>query len=395
MTLSARVAALAPPTSFGSVLGSPPAETIALTSGSPDVSLLPADAIACATAEVLADPARAPRALDYSARPGHAGLRDWIARREGVESDRVVITNGALHALSLSLLATVDPGDVVVVENPVYPLALSAIQLTGARVETVPTDADGLDVDALEARLAAGLRPRAVYVVPDFHNPTGAVLSAERRIRLVALAERHGFVVVSDNPYASLRWAGEKIADLDVGSDRVIRANTFAKVLGPGLRLGWAVLPEWAVPGVLALRARSDQHASSLTQEIVAELVTNQGLYDDVARAASAEYARRAAAFVGALREGLGAGASVALPDGGLFAWLRLAHADADQLAARLADRGILVNPGSQFAPLGDDTAPDARRHLRMTFARHDADTLRRAAQTIADVHADAEGVPA
>lgn len=392
-TLADRVRDLTAPTSFGRVLGSPPEGSLALTSGSPDVGLLPRDEIARATADVLADPARAARALDYSARPGHEGLREWAARREGVDPSRVVVTNGALHALALSLLSVVDPGDTIVVENPVYPLALSVIQLTGARVEAVPADADGLDVDELERRIAAGLRPRAVYVVPDFHNPTGAVLSAERRRRLVELAERHGFVVVSDNPYAPLRWAGEAVPDLDAASDRVFRANTFAKVFGPGLRVGWLVLPEWAVPGATDLRARTDQHASSLVQEIVADLAIEQGLFEDVARRAADEYAVRADALVGRLQDGLGEAVSVAHPDGGLFAWVRLHRVDADALAARLADRGILVNPGSQFSPRDAD-ATHVAPHLRITFARHDADTLRRVADEVALAHRALEGSP-
>ena len=389
--LADRVRDLAAPTTFGRVLGAPPEGAIALTSGSPDVSLLPSAEIATAAATVLADPVRRARSLDYAARPGSAELREWIGAREGVDPSRVLITNGALHAISVSLRATVNPGDVLVVESPLYPLALSAAQLTGAQIETVPTDAHGLDVDALEEKLVGGLRPAAVYLVPDFQNPSGAVLSARRRARLVDQAERYGFVVVSDNPYAPLRWAGERIPDLDAGSDRVIRANTFSKVIGPGLRLGWLVLPEWAYPGAIDLRARTDQHPSSLTQEIVAEIVVRRGLFDEIAARATAEYAVRAQALIGALREGLGDAVDVAVPEGGLFAWAKLTRVGADDLAEELADRGILVNPGSQFSPPGTATA-DTLARVRMTFARHDAETLRAAAVRIAQAHADLEG---
>ncbi|QAY71598.1 PLP-dependent aminotransferase family protein [Xylanimonas protaetiae] len=389
--LAGRVRGLAAPTRFGAVLGAPPADSIALTSGSPDVALLPAEQIAAATARVLADPRRAAVALDYSHRPGHAGLRAWLAEREGVSVDRVVLTNGALHALALPLLAVVEPGDVVVVENPVYPLLLGVLQLTGARVEAVPTDADGLDVDALERRLADGLRPRALYVVPDFQNPTGATLSAPRRARLVELAERYGFLVLSDNPYTALRWAGDRPADLDLGSDRVVHANTFSKVFGPGLRLGWAVLPEWVTPGVLDLRARTDQHASSLVQEIVADLVLVDDLYDVVAQRAASEYARRAAALVEGLRAALGTAVSVDLPDGGLFAWVHIGPG-ADALAARLGDHGVLVSPGSQFVVPGSPAADGAAvaEHLRVSFARHGLDTLAEAVRRFTTAHARA-----
>ncbi|MGO1745366.1 MAG: PLP-dependent aminotransferase family protein [Microbacterium gubbeenense] len=390
LQLADRVRGLTAPTTFGRVLGVPPEGSVALTSGSPDVGLLPADEIADATAAVIADPVRRARALDYAARPGSLELREWIAAREGVDPSRVFITNGALHAISVSLQSTVNPGDVLVVESPLYPLALSVAQLTGAVVETVPTDAHGLDVDALEAKLSAGLRPAAVYVVPDFQNPSGAVLAPERRVRLVELAERYGFVVVSDNPYATLRWAGEVIPDLDPASDRVIHANTFSKVLGPGLRVGWLVLPEWAYPGAVDIRARTDQHPSSLIQEIVAEIAARRGRFDEIARRATAEYAVRAEALIGGLRDGLGDAIDVATPEGGLFAWVRLNRVGADEFAEHLAGRGILVNPGSQFSPAGTATA-DTLTRIRLTFARHDADTLRQAARSISEAHHDLE----
>ena len=383
-----RVASLAPPTSFGAVLGAPPPGSLALTSGSPDVALLPGAELAEAVARVVADPARSAVALDYSARPGHPGLRAWAAAREGVDAERVLVTNGALHGIALTVLAAVDPGDVVVVENPVYPLVLSVLQLTGARVESVPTDADGLDVDALADRLRAGLRPRLVYVVPDFHNPTGASLHPQRRVRLVELAERYGFVVISDNPYSPLRWADETPDDLDAGSDRVVRVNTFSKVLGPGLRLGWAVVPDWLRPGLVDLRGRLDQHASGLVQEAVADLVTEPAWYDGVAAAASAEYERRSHALLDPIREGLGEAVTVRAPAGGLFLWLR-PSVDATALATELGNRGILVNPGEQFVPPGADegAATAVRSHLRLTYARHGTDVLREAAQRFVAAH--------
>lgn len=389
LQLADRVRGLTAPTTFGRVLGVPPEGSVALTSGSPDVGLLPADEIADATAAVIADPVRRARALDYAARPGSLELREWIAAREGVDPSRVFITNGALHAISVSLQSTVNPGDVLVVESPLYPLALSVAQLTGAAIETVPTDAHGLDVDALEAKLSAGLRPSAVYVVPDFQNPSGAVLAPERRVRLVELAELR----LRRRLRQSVRDAavgGEDIPDLDPASDRVIHANTFSKVLGPGLRVGWLVLPEWAYPGAVDIRARTDQHPSSLIQEIVAEIAARRGRFDEIARRATAEYAVRAEALIGGLRDGLGDAIDVATPEGGLFAWVRLNRVGADEFAEHLAGRGILVNPGSQFSPAGTATA-DTLTRIRLTFARHDADTLRQAARSISEAHHDLE----
>jgi 2-aminoadipate transaminase len=382
--LSDRVRGLRSPSAFGSVLGEVRADAIALTGGSPALEALPREALVAATAKVLADAPRAARALDYSAHQGHAGLREWIAQREGVDARRIVVSNGALHALSLVFLAAVNPGDTVIVEDPVYPLVAKVLQLAEARVEAVPVDAHGLDVDELERRLDAGLRPRAVYVVPDFHNPTGRVLSAVRRARLVELAERFGFFVVSDNPYVELRGVGERIADLDLASDRVVRVNTFSKTLGPGLRLGWAALPAAVVPGFLDLRSRLDQHASSLTQEVVAEFVAT-GAFEPLVAESSALYRSRAIDFTTALSAALGDAVEVPLPDGGVFAWPRLTddRVSVGDFARAAAAEGVLVIPGEQFAVAGSDAA----RHFRASFGQHDEPTLAEAARRLASAY--------
>jgi len=382
--LADRVTGLRSPSAFGSVLGEVRSDAIALTGGSPALEALPREALVAATATVLSDAPRAARALDYSAHQGHAGLREWIARREGVDASRVVISNGALHALSLVFLATVNPGDTVIVEDPVYPLVAKVLQLAEARIEAVPVDENGLDVDELERRLDAGLRPRAVYVVPDFHNPTGRVLSAERRVRLVELAERFGFIAVSDNPYVELRGTGERIADLDLASDRVVRVNTFSKTLGPGLRLGWATLPDAVVPGFLDLRSRLDQHASSLTQEVVAEFVAT-GAFQPLVDAASALYRSRATVFTAALSDALGDAVEVPLPEGGVFTWPRLTdeRVSVADFAAAAAAGGVLIIPGEQF---GTDST-DAARHFRASFGQQNESILVEAAQRLASAY--------
>jgi 2-aminoadipate transaminase len=379
--LAERVAGLAAPSAFGAVLGSSTIEAISFAGGSPAVEALPWAQIAEATATVLDSPARG-AILDSSAHQGSPALRAWIADREGVAADHVVITNGALHALSLTFLATIDPGDVVVVEDPVYPLAVKTLQLTGAVIEPVPLDDHGLRTDILEARLRAGLRPRALYTVPDFHNPTGRTLAPERRAHLVELAETYGFVVVSDNPYAELRGSGERPADLDATSDRVVRVNSFSKTFGPGLRLGWAVVPDWVRSGILDLRARGDQHASTLTQAVVTELVTRPGFFDGVVGAAAALYRERAVVLVDALRAELGDAVEVVVPEGGVFSWPRFSGVDVDDLAAAAARQGVIVLPGSQFA-VGEDRA-DIVHHARASFGQASPETLREGARRLA-----------
>lgn len=380
--LATRVAGLAAPSAFGAVLGRSAVAAISFAGGSPAAEALPADAYAEATATVLASADRA-AVLDYSAHQGSAALREWIGHREAVDPNRVVITNGALHGLSLVFLATIDPGDVVVVEDPVYPLAVKTLQLTGAAVHGIPLDADGLRTDVLEEQLRAGLRPRALYTVPDFHNPTGRTLAPARRAHLVALAEEYGFTVVSDNPYAELRGAGERPQDLDVASDRVVRVNSFSKTFGPGLRLGWAVVPEWVRPGVLDLRSRGDQHASTLTQAVVSELVHRPGFFDDLVGRAAALYRERAIVLVDALRGELGDAVEIEAPAGGVFAWPRFTDptVSVDELAAAAAREGVVLLPGSQFA-VGADRA-EISRHARTSFGQATPDTIREGVRRI------------
>ena len=133
-----------------------------------------------------------------------------------------MVTHGAQQALDLVARVLVEPGDTVVLADPAYVGALQVLRAAGARLVAVPADGDGLDVDALADRLQAGLRPRLVYTVSELHNPTGATLAAERRRALAALAERYGFVVVDDDPYGELRWAGERPAPVRQLTDRVV-----------------------------------------------------------------------------------------------------------------------------------------------------------------------------
>ncbi|MDF2920584.1 MAG: transcriptional regulator containing a DNA-binding domain and an aminotransferase domain, partial [Microbacterium sp.] len=257
-------------------------DAIELLGGIPDPSVLPTAELAEATARVLSAPG-AP-SLQYSRTEGIPALREWIAAREGVSVDRVLITNGGFHGLAIAVQTVLERGDLVAVDNPVFPLFLRGLELADARVLPIRVGADGLDVDALAAELRAGARPAAVYTVPKFHNPSQSSLPTARRRELVDLAEKYGFVVFADDPYRELRFAGEpeSLAPFH-DSAHVIHVNTFTKTLGPGLRLGWVVLPERLVPDAVALRSRQDSHSSTFVQAVVAELLTSDaGLFDRV-----------------------------------------------------------------------------------------------------------------
>lgn len=352
-------------------------DAIELLGGIPDATVLPTAELAEATARVLSRPGAA--SLQYSRTEGIPALREWIAAREGVAVDRVLITNGGFHGLALAVQTVLERGDLVAVDNPVFPLFLRGLELADARVLPIRVGSAGLDIDELEQRLREGARPAAVYTVPEFHNPSQSSLPTAKRRELVALAERYGFTVFADDPYRELRFHGEaeSVAPFH-DSDHVIHVNTFTKTLGPGLRLGWVVLPERLIPDAVALRSRQDSHSSTFVQGVVAELLTtDESLFDRVLGRARDLYRPRAHALAAELSaSGL---FDVAVPDGGLFLWPRLTddRIDADRLAADASAEGVEYQRGSFFAS-GPGT--DADRHLRLAYGDTSEELLREAA---------------
>lgn len=381
---TALVRAFTAPKGFGDqTLRDRRADAIELLGGIPDPAVLPAHELADATARVLAQPGLP--ALQYSRTEGIPALREWIAAREGVPASRILVTNGGFHGLALAIQTTVERGDLVAVDNPIFPLFLRGLELSDARILPVRVGPHGLDVDELGAVLRGGARPAALYTVPDFHNPTQGSLSLEGRRELVRLAEHYGFVVFADNPYRELRFAGGVPEEEPFNhSERVIHVNTFTKTLGPGLRLGWLVLPESLVPDVVALRSRQDSHSSTFVQAVVAELLTHDaGLFDATLDRARALYGSRARTLAEAIDREAPGEFEVEVPTGGLFLWPRLrdARVDADRLAADARTEGVEYQRGS-FFPSGPGT--DADRRLRLAFGDTTEDRLAEAATRLA-----------
>ena len=388
--LARQVARLSTKAPFAVPRDRPGQHVVHLTSGTPAPEALPFAELSEAFRALLADPVRGRRALQYSDSAGLPALREALARREGLdverEVERVVVTNGALHGTQLALHAVVERGDVVVVDDPVFPDTTRIVESAGGVPLPVAVDRDGLDVDALEALLRGGVRPKAVYTVPDFHNPSGYTLAAARRERLVDLADRYGFLVVSDNPYRQHRFAGADVPDLPA-SDRVVRVSTFSKSLGPGLRLGWVVAPAWLAPHLVNLRRRVDFHSATTTQQVAADLLERPGWFDALAERARATYRRRAGVLVGSLREHTSDLLAFDEPDGGFFVWARVVDAGigAADLTAAAAAQGLFFAPGAAFAPAAGSTAHE---HVRLAYSTADDADLAGAGPRLAEIAA-------
>ena len=278
----------------------------------------------------------------------------------------------------------VERGDLVAVDNPIFPLFLRGLELSAADILPIRVGGNGLDLEQFADRLRDGARPSALYTVPDFHNPSQGSLTAEGRAELVRLAERYGFVVFADNPYRELWYSGGPQSSREFDdSPQVIHINTFTKTLGPGLRLGWLVVPAGRSADILALRSRQDSHSSTLVQAIVGELLTSDPtLFDTTLDRARALYSERAQALVAALEREAPGAFEAAVPGGGLFLWPRLVDEaiDADRLAADASAEGVEYQRGAFFAS-GPGT--DSARHLRLAYGNVDVALLEEAAARI------------
>jgi len=360
---------------------------LSLAGGLPAVDTFPAARIADVARALLADHPEV--GLQYGPTEGDDRLRAWIAGYEAersgrpVDPSRVIVTAGSQQALDLVVRTLVRPGAAVVVEEPGYLGALQALRAAGADLVPVPVDADGLDVDALAVRLAAGLRPVAVHTVTTFHNPSGATLSVERRRRLAALADRYGFVVVEDDPYAEIRFGGRPMPAVRAFTDRVVTLGSFSKTVAPGLRVGWCVVPEPLLAPVARLKQAADLHAGSFSQALVVGLVSDAGWWSAHLAEIRRVYACRAAALAAALAEAFGERLVVGAARGGMFLWGRFTDATRTRelLAPALAE-GVAFVPGPEFF-----TRPGGEDALRLSFATNAPEQLAEAVRRLAAAH--------
>jgi len=375
---------------------------LSLAGGLPAPDLFDVEGLRAATDGVLRD---APReALQYGPTEGDGALRALLAaglRAHGaaVDDERPVVTTGSQQALDLVARALLEPGDRVVVERPGYLAALQVFALTGAQCAGVPGDADGLRIDALPEAAAAGPAEgplKLVYVVTNFANPTGATLSLERRIALLEWAVRHRVFVLEDDPYGGLRVGGEALAPLIALAQQVPGAeqwcgyaSSLSKILSPGLRVGFAILPDWLRAAVVRTKQAADLHTSSLAQAIAARYLAS-GRLDARMPAMREAYRERRDVLCQALTDAFGDRLRFVRPDGGMFVWARFADGtDTTQLLPLARDEGMIFVPGEAF----HDAEPD-RATLRLSFAtttpKQQRDAVARLARAHRALHAGA-----
>jgi 2-aminoadipate transaminase len=332
-------------------LGRP--DLISFAGGFPDPLTFPRERAATLLAE-FAESGEA-TAFQYTPTQGLAGTIDAVAGRlDAVQGRRpadgeLLITSGGIEALELVGKTFLDRGDMVVVEGPTYLGAIMAFRGFEAEIETVPMDGDGLEVDELERRLEAGLRPKLLYTIPDHQNPAGVSLSAERREGLVELARRYGFLLVEDVAYRELTFGDESLRSLwSLAPDVVVQAGTTSKTFLPGVRLGWAAGPAEIVAQLVSGKQNTDQCSGALGQRMLEEYI-RRGWIDEQVVKSRALYRRKGERLLAALERTMPDGVWWTRATGGFYSWLTIPGCDTTELTARAAEAGVGVVPGALF----------------------------------------------
>ncbi len=350
----------------------------------------------CLASEELADCARAAlerdgvTILSYGVGGGYAPLREWIAARHGVTPARVVLTNGSLEGFLFLVrrLFAAGPDRRVLVEGPTYDRPLKILDSFGADTVAVPMDDEGLDLDALTRELDTGPKPAFLYTIPTFQNPSGRTLSTERRHELVELARSRDLLVLEDDPYGLVRYEGEGVPSLHEleGGERVIYSSSFSKTIGPGLRVGYFVLPESLATAFESEAAFSYISPPYLPQATVFEFVSRGRFEPNLERVRSLLGARRDA-MLAALESDFPPGAVWSRPDGGYFLWLDLPDGvETAELVPRATEAEVAFVAGSDFFPQGSS----GRSSLRLAFSYPSPDEIREGIGRLAELVASA-----
>ena len=358
---------------------------ISFAGGFPDSAMFDVHGITEAVNKALIDEPGA--ALQYGATEGYQPLREQLAtfmqsKGAQVAADQLIVTTGSQQALDLLGKCLVDPDSKAIVEGPTFLATIQCFRLYGAELISAPIDGEGVQVDQLE-RLITEHKPKFVYLIPTFGNPSGAMLSLERRKRVLELAVKYQTLIIEDDPYGDLYFDAPPppsllalSAQVPGSRDWLVHCGSLSKVLSPGLRVGWMVAPPELLAKATMCKQFSDAHTSTFAQATAAQYLAGGHMPGTLARVREV-YGARAKTMGDALRNDLGAAIDFVQPQGGLFVWARLTGAggkikDGNEFAKRAIAEGVAFVPGAPFYCANPDLST-----LRLSFATADEGKIR------------------
>jgi len=362
--------------------------TISFAGGAPPAAFLPLERMAEATARAweTIDPS----VMYYGEYQGHQPLRELIAERMGrrgaaISADDVLITNGSQQGLELVSKLFLNPGDRVIVEAPTYFGALQIFEVYEAEFLPVPVDDGGIVVAELERALQQTPKPKLIYLIPTFQNPTGIALNSTRRQQVIELARRYGVPIIEDDPYGELWFRHGDHGTLRALGPEVIYLGTFSKTMAPALRMGWMVVPPSLMTRFTFAKEGVDIQSDRVVQRAMV-YASEGGWLDEHIAGAREEYRARCDHMLECLEREMPRGTRWTEPDGGFFIWVTLPDgANADELVKECASHGVMYNPGScfytdwepkptlrlGFSTLTRDEVAEGMRRMGMIFRQH------------------------
>ncbi len=329
---------------------------ISLALGSPAPNAFPSKEIGEISARIFSE--RPADALQYSTTEGYTPLREHLAdymkakHSIGRDLDNIIITSGAQQVMELATKTLCNEGDVVICESPTFIGSLNAFRSYHTKPVGVEMESDGINIEKLEAALIANPNAKLIYTIPNFQNPTGITMSLEKRRAVYALAKKYGVLILEDNPYGDIRFAGEPLPTIKSMDEDgiVIYAGSFSKVLSPGLRVGFTVAPAPIVQKMVVCKQVSDVHTQIWSQMVAHTFMTEYD-YEAHLERIRGVYREKSALADSLLEKHLSGFMKWTSIEGGLFYWLKLPqNVDLQSFCTRAAENKVAVVPGTAFS---------------------------------------------
>ena len=368
-------------------------EVISFAAGNPAPEAFPIEAVKEISARMLdPDQGEPISVLQYGITEGYTPLREAIAARQKTRfgetmvraTDTTLIVTGGQQGIELACKAFCNEGDAVICENPSFIGALNAFRSNGVSTIGVEMENDGISLEKLEETLKNTKNAKLLYLIPTFQNPSGTCMSLKKRIAVLELAKKYGIVILEDNPYGELRFAGEDIPTMkSLDSDGlVIYCSSFSKILSAGMRVGFVIAPEAIASKMVVAKQVEDVHTNQFFQMLCADFITKYGLDEHIA-SVSELYRSKCELMLGEIDKNMPECVKYTRPEGGLFIWLTLPDQIClNDFVKKALEKKVAVVPGTAFSPEESEIS----HSFRVTYSTPSCEQIVRGVKILADI---------